>query len=100
MKSMTVRHKFGVGHGQKQNELNDETIKQTEKLPTWPLFDLQPEALVLAEQIPDLLVVNFEVGDPDQELDVVVGLGDVAENVREAVWNDAWKFNDFDEALL
>jgi len=45
--------------------------------------------LVLSEQVPDLFVVDFEVGDPHEKLDVVVGLGDVAEDVGEAVRNDA-----------
>ena len=44
--------------------------------------------LILSEQVSDVLVVNLEVGDPDQELDVVLRLGDGAEDVGERVGDD------------
>ena len=58
---------------------------------TWPFFNFEPKTLVLAQEISDFFVVDLKVGDPDQELDVVVRLGDVAEDVSEAIWNYAWK---------
>jgi hypothetical protein len=44
--------------------------------------------LILAQEISNFFVVDLKVGDPDQELDVVVRLGDVAEDVSETVWNN------------
>ena len=44
--------------------------------------------LILPEQVSDVLVVYLEVGDPDQELDVVLRLGDGAEYVGKRVRDD------------
>lgn len=32
-----------------------------------PLFDLQPEILVLAQQVPHFFVVDLQIGDPHEE---------------------------------
>ncbi len=55
---------------------------------TWPFFDLQPQTLIFAEEISNLFIIYLQIRHPDQELDVVIGLGNVTEDVGKTVWDD------------
>lgn len=52
-----------------------------------PLPQLQPLFVVLAQQVPDLLLVNLQIGRSYQIL-LVVRARNVSEDVIKGVWND------------
>eukprot|EP00095_Tigriopus_kingsejongensis_P001135 snap_masked-scaffold1099_size62903-processed-gene-0.14 protein:Tk01135 transcript:snap_masked-scaffold1099_size62903-processed-gene-0.14-mRNA-1 annotation:"dna polymerase beta-like" len=54
-----------------------------------PLLHVQAESLILAEEISNLLVVDFQIRHPDQELDILLRLGDVTKDVGKGIGDDA-----------
>jgi hypothetical protein len=81
MKDHRLNKKFLLLHYKAKIEFKRKKITRS-------FFNFEPEALILAQEISNFFVVDLKVGDPDQELDVVIRLGDVAKDVSETVRNN------------
>ena len=47
------------------------------------LFDFKSDTLVFAKKVAYFFIVDFQIGDFEEEFEVIVGLCNVAENVRK-----------------